>query len=582
MRVNLKRILHKKEVRKIIESLGPSVVIWEGESKILYPKNEVAGDMAKKTGIPIQAAGELLGWVSAGNQGRTIASLLSYIIDTEQKTRDLARETLEKYKEIKLLYKLVENLTVNHEPEGVAQMVIAEVQSLLGVNNASVMLLNEEKGLLEILFANGMENYCKMVFLPGQGIAGHVLQNGKPEIVNDVLADPRYVPGSLNLSSLMCAPLKVKDRVIGVINASRGKPFTAGELNILNTLATQAAFALENSKLNSVREIFGRYLSDDVVNTLLSNPRALKLGGEKKEITVLMSDLRGFTSLSEDIPPETIITMLNNYLDVMVQIIDKYHGTIIEFIGDAIMVIFGAPIWIPEQATCAVACALEMQLAMGKVNEWNINQGLPEISMGIGINSGPVIVGNIGSEKRTKYGCVGANINLTSRIESYTVGEQILISEATMLSVVSPLAIESTQTVHPKGLKDPIALYDIKGLGSPYNISLPQTKQELISLAEAIPILLAVFEGKHCTVDCVPGLLHRLSWNDVEITTKIPIDPETVLRITLLSPQNEMTGGEIYAQIKPGESTNGFVLLQVRSFSPDGVSLWQSLLGNKA
>ena len=581
MRVNLKRLIHKQEIYSIIEVLGPSVVIWETEDKALYPKNGFVGDVAKNFSFPIQVAGEAVGWVSGGKQGQTIASLLSYIVDAEQKTRELAQETLDKYKEITLLYKLAENLTVDLEPEGVAQVVITEVQSLLGVDNASIMLLNEEKGLLEILSAYGIENSLKMTFQPGQGIAGHAWQNGKSEIVNDVLTDPRYVPGPLNISSLMCAPLKVKDRVIGVINASREKPFTAGELNILNTLASQAAFALENSKLNSVREIFGRYLSDEVVNTLLSNPGALKLGGEKKEITVLMSDLRGFTSLSEDIPPEKIITILNNYLHVMVQIIDKYHGTIIEFIGDAIMAIFGAPIWGPEPATWAVACALEMQLAMSEVNEWNRAHSLPEISMGIGINSGPVIVGNIGSEKRTKYGCVGANVNLTSRIESYTVGEQILISESTKLSVVPSLSIQGSQTVHPKGVKEPITLYDIKGLGQPYNLALPQTNQALISLVKVIPIRLAVFEEKHCMADHVPGLLHRLSWNDVEISTNIQIDPESILQITLLDTKKETIIGEVYAQMKLGESCNGSVLLRLRSFSPDGVRLWQSILGNK-
>jgi len=581
MRVNLKRLINKKEIYGLIESLGLDVVIWEGEDKALYPKSATIGELARQSSFPIQVAGESVGWVSGGEQGRSIATLLSYLVDGEQKIRELAQETLDKYKEITLLYKLVENLTVNLEPEGIAQMVTTEVQSLLGVDNASVMLLNEEKGLLEILSANGVENYSKMIFQPGQGIAGHVLQSGKPEIINDVLMDPRYVPGSLDLSSLMCAPLKVKNRVIGVINVSREKPFNAGELNILNTLASQAAFALENSKLNSVREIFGRYLSDDVVNTLLSNPRALKLGGEMKEITVLMSDLRGFTSLAEGISPEKIITMINNYLHIMVQIIDKYKGTIIEFIGDAIMVIFGAPIWSPDQATSAVACALEMQLAMGEVNEWNSVHNLPDISMGIGINSGPVIVGNIGSEKRTKYGCVGANVNLTSRIESYTVGGQILISESTMLLVDLPLSIQNIQTVHPKGVKGPITLYDIKGLGHPYNIALAQTNQELISLAKVIPILLAVFEEKHCTVKQVPGLLHRLSWNEVEISTDIRINPESILQITLLDTHEKLIIGEIYAQVRFGENIDGSVLLQLRSFSPEGLRLWQSILGNK-
>ena len=128
----------------------------------------------------------------------------------------------------------------------------------------------------------------------------------------------------------------------------------------------------------------------------------------------------------------------------------------------------------------------------------------------------------------------------------------------------------------------PFFLIDIKGLGLPYNVALPQTNQELTSLAKVIPILLAVFKEKHCTAEHVPGLLQRLSWNDVEITTDIRIDPESILQITLLDTKKEMIIGEVYAQMKLGESIHGSALLQLRSFSPDGVRLWQSILGNKA
>ncbi|HNL74227.1 MAG TPA: adenylate/guanylate cyclase domain-containing protein, partial [Leptospiraceae bacterium] len=187
-----------------------------------------------------------------------------------------------------------------------------------------------------------------------------------------------------------------------------------------------------NARNEFIKNTFGRYLSDDVVASILESPKGTSLGGEKREVTIMMTDLRGFTSISERLPAEKCVLMINNYLDVMTDVILKYQGTIDEFIGDAILVIFGAPIQREDDAARAVACAIEMQLAMKEVNEKNRRDGLPEVVMGIGLNTGEIVVGNIGSHKRTKYGVVGSNVNLTSRIESYTVGGQTLVSQRTL------------------------------------------------------------------------------------------------------------------------------------------------------
>jgi adenylate cyclase len=180
-----------------------------------------------------------------------------------------------------------------------------------------------------------------------------------------------------------------------------------------------------------IRKTFGRYLTDDVVKSLLESPEGLKLGGERRKITLVMTDLRGFTSMAGRLAPEQVVTMLNRYLGTMVEVIQTYQGTIDEFIGDAIFVLFGAPIQRDDDAERAVACAMAMQLAMEKVNAQNRADDLPEVEMGIGLHTGEVVVGNIGSDRRAKYGVVGSHVNLTARIESYTVGGQVLISETT-------------------------------------------------------------------------------------------------------------------------------------------------------
>lgn len=127
----------------------------------------------------------------------------------------------------------------------------------------------------------------------------------------------------------------------------------------------------------------------------------------------MMTDLRGFTAIGEQLPAEDVVGMININLEVMTGIIFKYQGTIDEFIGDAILVIFGAPVLRDDDALRAVACALDMQLAMHEVNERNKAAGYPEVAMGIGINTGSAVVGNIGSRKRVKYGVVGSSVNLT-------------------------------------------------------------------------------------------------------------------------------------------------------------------------
>ncbi len=210
-----------------------------------------------------------------------------------------------------------------------------------------------------------------------------------------------------------------------------------------------------------IRQIFGRYLTDEVVESLLERPEGLRLGGEKRRISILLADLRGFTPLSESLPPETIVALVNGYLGIMSEVIIEHGGTIDEFIGDAILVLFGAPIERSDHARASVTCAQAMQRAMEEVNRRNAEAGLPAVAMGIGINTGEVVVGNIGSERRAKYGVVGHNVNLAARIESYTSGGQILISESTLSEAGEGLRVVDELEVTPKGLRAPMTLYEV-------------------------------------------------------------------------------------------------------------------------
>lgn len=246
-----------------------------------------------------------------------------------------------------------------------------------------------------------------------------------------------------------------------------------------------------------IRDTFGRYLSEEIVDSLIDSPHGLKLGGEKRDVTVLMADLRGFTSIGERLPAETVVDMINIYLAEMTEVIQKYMGTIDEIIGDAVLAIFGAPIQREDDATRAVRCAVAMQLAMEVVNRTYQQKGYPEVQMGIGVNSGAAIVGNIGSKKRSKYAVVGRVVNTTSRLESYTVGGQILISEATRNACDVLLRIDNELKVMPKGISKEMTIYDVGGVYGDEELLLPEKRDEpLTALVSPVEVQVARLEGK--------------------------------------------------------------------------------------
>jgi class 3 adenylate cyclase len=267
-----------------------------------------------------------------------------------------------------------------------------------------------------------------------------------------------------------------------------------------------------------IRKTFGRYLSKEVVENLLSSPEGLRLGGEKRPITIMMSDLRGFSRLSEQLDPEQVVTVLNNYLGKMAEIVGHHNGTIDEFIGDAVLALFGAPIRREDDAERAIVCALRMQLAMREVNEENLRNGLPELEMGIALNTGECVVGNIGSHERAKYGVVGSPVNLTNRIESYTAGGQILVSKATVDAVGAELKLGDELQLRAKGFRELVTVYELLGIGGPHNLELQPRSEERRSLVREIPVAIELVQGEHVTGDAPPGKRVELSMCQAEST----------------------------------------------------------------
>ncbi|MFM6139915.1 MAG: CHASE2 domain-containing protein, partial [Sphaerospermopsis kisseleviana] len=308
----------------------------------------------------------------------------------------------------------------------------------------------------------------------------------------------------------------------------------------------------------SIRKIFGRYLTDEVVSTLLESPEGLKLGGKRQTLTVLTSDLRGFTALSELLDPEIVVQILNIYLEYMLDAIASYQGTIDKFMGDGIVVIFGAPTNRKDDAQRAVGCAVSMQMTMDTVNDKLEKLGLPVLEMGIGINTGEVVVGNIGSEKHTEYTVIGKEMNLAFRIETYSSGGQILISETTLTEIGKEnLIINGDKQIKPKGVKEPITIYDIRGIKEPYNISIIPEEEKFLHLSNRIPLQYILVDGKQIGDTIIKGYLVQISEKGgviyVENQTENPIPlPMSNIKLNFLSSHNQHQqemSDDIYAKV---------------------------------
>ena len=286
------------------------------------------------------------------------------------------------------------------------------------------------------------------------------------------------------------------------------KPIDLADLEVTVGQARKAV--ARDLEADRVRAAFGRYLSDDIAQALLSDPEAFELGGERREVSVLMSDLSGFSQVAERLPPERTVDLLNVYLGAMTEVVDAYGGAIDEFIGDAVLVIFGAPIARADHAERAVACAVAMQRAMADVNRELAANKLPSLEMTVAVNSGVVVVGTIGSEKRAKYGVVGSPVNLTARIQSLAAPGEVVISQATRAAAGDIVEVSETREASLKGFAEPLEIHSVASVGGTYTLRLPDASEGEVALPEPVPVTVSVLEGKRIG-DARPGALVRLS-----------------------------------------------------------------------
>jgi len=331
-----------------------------------------------------------------------------------------------------------------------------------------------------------------------------------------------------------------------------------------------------------VRDTFGRYVTQEVAKKLLENKEALELGGETREVSLIMSDLRGFTALTADMEPHQIITFLNRYLSKMIEILLDHQAVIDEILGDGIFAFFGAPEPQEDHPARAVACALAMQGAMEEINAVNAADGLPLLEMGVAVNTGTVVVGNIGSERRTKYSVVGADVNFASRIESYALGGQVIIGPSTYARVQELIEVGESIRAEMKGVPDPATLYEVRAIHGPYNLRLKERREVLTPLGMSLPVHIYRLKNKIISGAGAGAQITQLSETAAIIRYTGELAAWEDVRLYLLDAGAQEIPGKIYGKVTaigPGENGAQEAHIRFTSVSPESLGIIHQVLG---
>jgi adenylate cyclase len=319
-----------------------------------------------------------------------------------------------------------------------------------------------------------LNNHARKLSI-GRTITRKVMRDRVALLSQDAASDEEFAGVdsivSQGVRSTICAPLVGESRVHGAIYADRLDPFAAfkpDDLELISAVAAQTAIAVENARAHErlareevARANYSRFLPEYVVKQMLENPDSFKLGGVSQTITILFADIRGFTRISEHAAPEKIVSLLNRYFSAMTDIIFAHGGTLDKYLGDGLMALFGAPTTTPEDASNALNAAVAMQRRLLGINTELRQEGLQEVGVGIGLHTGDVIVGYIGSERRSEYTAIGDAVNTASRLESNARGGQILISDATAKAARSRYKLHPRDPITVKNREQPVVLWEV-------------------------------------------------------------------------------------------------------------------------
>ena len=401
----------------------------------------------------------------AGDAGSK--SLLEHVEVLRKKAETLAR-----------IYELNQMLGSDFSQEDIFKKVSEMVFRLTPADRFLVLLRDEGTGELATVaaeFRNPDSSEARGQITISKTVVDRVMTERMSLLSFDTQSDERFSAARSivmqNISSVMCAPLLSKNDVLGVIYVDcreRLKLLREDDLDLLNAVAAEASIAVDNAlthkrlvKEELARAKYRRFMPAHVVDEILANPDGVMLGGANCCVTVLFSDIRGFTSMSEQLNPEIVVQILNEYFADMTPIVFDHHGLLDKFMGDGMMALFGVPYPADDAAGSAVSAAIAMQRGMAMLNEDLKTLGLSEIAIGIGINTGTVTVGYIGSRERTDYTAIGDAVNLAARLEKRASAGQIIISRSTLDAIGNRFPVRPCDRIMVKGKQESVEIYEV-------------------------------------------------------------------------------------------------------------------------
>jgi len=426
-----------------------------GNTVLLRAPSELGADIPK-----IDSAAVLL--ADAGSK-----SLLEYVEVLRKKAETLAR-----------IYELNQMLGSDFSQEDIFKKVSEMVFRLTPADRFLVLLKEGGAGELATVaaeFRNQDGSQARGQITISKTVVDRVMAERMSLLSFDTQSDERFSAAQSivmqNITSVMCAPLLGKDGVLGVIYVDcreRLKLLREDDLDLLNAVAAETSIAVDNAlthkllvKEELARAKYRRFMPAHVVDEILANPDTVMLGGANCCVTMLFSDIRGFTSMSEQLNPEIVVQILNEYFADMTPIVFDHHGLLDKFMGDGMMALFGVPYPRDDAASDAVSAAIGMQRGMAMLNEDLKALGLSEIAIGIGINTGTVTVGYIGSRERTDYTAIGDAVNLAARLEKRAEPGQIIISRSTLDAIGGQFPVRQCDRIMVKGKQESVEIYEV-------------------------------------------------------------------------------------------------------------------------
>jgi adenylate cyclase len=385
------------------------------------------------------------------------------------------------YEKLRASYEVMRSIGVDLDVDNLLEKIIDTAFQLLPADRGVVLLYGEEQGDEKTLRPRCVRTRRPQAeesnVILSTTIIDEVLRDKAAVLSSDASMDSRFQGAHSiimqGIRSTMAVPLLHSGEVFGIMlldSQIATNAFTEKDLQLFQNVANQAAIAIQNSlfakKLEAeavTRERFQRLLSPAIAEQVLSGKVEVKKGGELRETTVLFTDIRGFTSMSERSAAQDIVDMLNEYFELMVEIIFENEGTLDKFVGDEIMALFGAPVAHADDAFRAVRTALQMLRVLERFNEERMAKGLPPIHIGIGINTGEVIAGYLGSSKALEYTVIGDAVNTGARLCSAAKAGEILISELTYEKVRNYVEVRELPPTHVKGKERALKIFCVLG-----------------------------------------------------------------------------------------------------------------------